>query len=84
MPHRLHTRRHPLQPEVALDLPHHPFLAPPVLAVARHAAVVPDAVGHEVNVLVLGVRVPRHHVLVRLQPHAQQVSLADLAPLPIS
>jgi tRNA U54 and U55 pseudouridine synthase Pus10 len=84
VPHRLMARRHPLQPEVVLDLPHDAFLAPPVLAVAGDAAVVPDAARNDVDVLVLGVGVARHDVLVRVQPHARQIPLADVSPLHVA
>jgi len=42
-----------------------------------------DTARHDVDVLVLGARMPRHHVLVGVQPHAGQIQGLDLSPLVI-
>lgn len=75
---------HRLQAVVALDLAHEGFLAPVVLAVADHFAGVGDAVGEDVDVLVLGVGVAGDQVLAAGQAHAAQVAAADLDPLRIA
>jgi hypothetical protein len=51
------------------------------MAVAGHAAVEADPVGQQVDVFVLGVDVPREHILIEVKPHAVQVAGPDLAPL---
>lgn len=79
--HGFPAGRDRLQAEVALDVAHERFLATPVVAVARHAAVVADAVGEQVDVLVLGVGMARQDVLVVVEAHAFQIPLADGAPL---
>ena len=60
----LDTRCHPLQPILPLDLSHDGFLPLVVVTVAGDAAVKADTVGHDMNVLVLGVDVPSHDELV--------------------
>jgi hypothetical protein len=70
-----------LQAEVTLNLAHQHFLAPVVVAVARDKSIEPDPICQQVNVFVLGVVVPRNEVLVVVQAHAMQVTLADRTPL---
>ena len=51
------------------------------MRIADHRAAVGDAVGQDVDVLVLGVGVPGDDELVVLEAHPAQVALADLPPL---
>jgi hypothetical protein len=80
----LDARCHPLQPVLPLDLTHDHLLALVVVAVAGHATVESDAVRQDMDMLMAGVGVPRHHKLVIVQPHTIHISLANLPPLLIS
>ncbi|NUZ09010.1 hypothetical protein HQN59_25035 [Schlegelella sp. ID0723] len=76
------TRRELAQPEIAFDRAHEHFLTRVVLRVAHHrAGPRGDAVGQDVDVLVLGIGVPGNDVLVVDETHANQVAPADLYPL---
>ena len=75
---------HFLQAVLTLDLPHQLFLARVVAAITDNLAVEADPVGHEVDVVVLGVGVPGEDVLVLAEAHACQVSLPDVAPLVVA
>ena len=55
-----------MQPVIALNVSHEGFLPLVVLAVAGHAAVKADAVGQDVDVLVLGVGVAGDDKLIFL------------------
>ena len=83
MPCNLAGSLHGPQRIVALNLAHQRFLAPVVVAVANDLAVEPYAIDQQVNVFVLGVDMARYQVLVFVQAHTTQVSLADFDPLRI-
>ena len=59
-------------------------MAPIVVTVARDVAINAYAIDQQVHVLVLCIVVPRNQVLIVVQPHAVQVTLADLRPLRIA
>ncbi|WP_244556451.1 hypothetical protein [Janthinobacterium sp. TND4EL3] len=80
----LDARWHPLQPVFLLQLAHDDLLPLVVVAVAGHAAVKADAVRQDVDVLVVGIDVPRHHKLVVFQAHVLHIPLPNLAPLLIT
>ena len=75
------TGRELLQTKLALDSAHERFLALVVLGVADDQTRIGNAVGQDVNVLVLGVGVPGDEVLVVGEFHAGQVLAADVGPL---
>lgn len=83
LPLGLGARGHLLKTMFLLDLPHDYFLSTPVLRVADHLAAMRDPVRHDVNMLMISIVVPGHHVLVIREPHPANVSLADLPPLVI-
>jgi hypothetical protein len=66
-----------------LDLSHEDFLPRIVPPVTHHPARERDAIDQQVDVFVLGVRVPGHDELVVRQSHPAQIALRDLLPLRI-
>ena len=80
---RLDAGHELLQAEVALDRPHKDFLPLVILGVADDLAGMRDAVGQDVDVLVLSVGVAGDEVLVVDQIHAVQILAADVLPLNI-
>jgi hypothetical protein len=87
LPGRLARRRtagrHGLQTERSLDLSHEDFLPRIVPPVAHYLARQRDATDEQVDVFVLGIRVPRDDERVVRQPHSPQIVLGDLLPLRI-
>ncbi len=81
---RLPARRELLQAEVALDGAHEDFLPLVVLGVADDLAGVRDAVGQDVDVLVLGVGMTGDEVLVFRKTHALQILATDGLPLAVA
>ncbi len=83
-PLRLPARRELLQAELALDRAHQDFLPLVVLGVADDLAGMRDAVGQDVDVLVLGVGMAGDEVLVVRKTHALQILAADGLPLGVA
>jgi len=77
----LDARRKLLQIELALDRAHEEFLALVVLGITDDLAGMGDAVGEDMDVLVLGVGVASHQILVVEELHADQVAPANVGPL---
>ena len=69
---RLHkaVAEHFLEPIVFLDLSQEGLHPAVLVAIAGHAAVIADSVGHKVDVLLCGVRVPGEDILMIAKAHA--------------
>lgn len=80
---RFDAGRYLYQAVVFFEFPHEAFLASPVVAVADHVAVEPDAVGQDVDVFMVGVGVAGDDELVIRKAHAVEVAVTDLPPLVI-
>jgi hypothetical protein len=77
----LDAGRYLLQPIFPLDLAHDDFLSPVVVAIASNAAIKADAVGQDMDMLMLGIDMPGYDELVFIEPHAFHVAFSYLPPL---
>lgn len=82
--HGLPAWLHHCEPQLRFQATHHGLLALIVPAVRNDFAGHADAIGQDVDMLVLGVRVTAHDILAVVVPHALQIGVGGLAPLLVS